>query len=90
MEVKGCFGKKGLERIIRSVNKSNMKKVILFRGTPDYDEKDGYSTYQCIYPDRIYVAMVDFSKSEMLYLQKKGFIFKNENKEVIDVKTLKD
>ncbi len=90
MKIKGYFGKKGLDKIIRYVNKHNVEKKIAFYETADYDEADGFSTYQCLYPSSPFAEVEDFSKSEMLYLQKHGFVFKNENEEIVNVKTLKE
>lgn len=90
MEIKGYFGKKGLDKIIQYVNKYNVEKEIGFYKTADYDEVDGFSTYQCLYPNSPFAEVEDFSKSEMLYLQEHGFVFKNEDEEIVDVKTLKE
>lgn len=90
MKVKGYFGKKGLNKIIRYVKKYNREKKIGFYKTADYDEEDGFSTYRCLYPKRGFDEVEDFSKSEMLYLQEHGFVFKNEDEEIVDVKTLKE
>lgn len=90
MKIKGYFGKKGLNKIIRYVNKHNVEKKITFYETADYDEADGFNTYQCLYPSSPFAEVEDFSKSEMLYLQKHGFVFKNENEEIVNVKTLKE
>ena len=90
MKIKGYFGKKGLDKIIWYVNKHNIEKKIFFYETADYDEVDDFSTYQCLFPSRPFADVEDFSKSEMLYLQKHGFVFKNMNKEIVNVKTLKE
>lgn len=90
MKIKGYFGKKGLDKIIRYVNKYNVEKKIGFYENADYDEEDGFTTYQCLYPSSPFAEVEDFSKSEMLYLQKHGFVFENENKEIVNVKTLKE
>lgn len=90
MKIKGYFRKKDLNKIIRYVNKYNIEKKIGFHETADYDEEDGFSTYQCLYPSSPCAEVEDFSKSEMLYLQKHGFIFENENEEIVNVNTLKE
>lgn len=90
MKIKGYFGKKGMDKIIRYVNKHNVEKEIDFYETADYDEEDGFITYQCLYPSSPFEEVDDFSKSEMLYLQKHGFVFKNENEEIVNVETLKE
>ena len=90
MKIKGYFGKKGLDKIIRYVNKYNVEKKIGFYGNADYDETDGFTTYQCLYPSSPFAEVEDFSKSEMLYLQKHGFVFENENEEIVNVETLKE
>lgn len=90
MKIKGYFGKKDLDKIIRYVNKHNVEKKIDFYETADYDEEYGFNTYQCLYPSSPFAEVEDFSKSEMLYLQKHGFIFENENKEIVNVNTLKE
>lgn len=90
MKIKGYFRKKDLNKIIRYVNKYNIEKKIDFHETADYDEEDGFSTYQCLYPSSPCAEVEDFSKSEMLYLQKHGFIFENENEEIVNVNTLKE
>lgn len=90
MKIKGYFGKKGLNKIIRYVNKYNIEKKIYFYKTADYDEVDGFSTYQCLYPSSPFNEVEDFSKSEMLYLQKHGFIYENEDGEIVNVKILKE
>ena len=90
MEIKGYFGKKGMDKIIRYVNKYNREKEIGFYKTADYNKADGFSTYQCLYPSSPFAEVEDFSKSEMLYLQEHGFVFKNEDEEIVDVKTLKE
>ncbi|MEE1220136.1 MAG: hypothetical protein U0L20_09465 [Ruminococcus sp.] len=90
MKIKGYFGKKGLDKIIRYVNEYNVEKKIGFYGNADYDEVDGFTTYQCLYPSSPCAEVEDFSKSEMLYLQKHGFIFEDENKEIVNIKTLKE
>ena len=90
MKIKGYFGKKGLDEIIRYIKKYNVEKKIGFYETANYDEEDGFSTYQCLFPSIPYAEVEDFSKSEMLYLQKHGFVFENENEEIVNVKTLKE
>lgn len=90
MKIKGYFWKKGLDKIIQYVNKYNVEKKIVFYDDADYDEADGFTTYQCLYPSSPFPEIEDFSKSEMLYLQKHGFVFENEDKEIVNVKTLKD
>lgn len=90
MEIKGYFGKKGMDRIIQDVNKYNSKKEIDLRKTSEYYEEDGFYTYLCFYPDSGVTEVDPFTKSEMLYLQEHGFVFKNEGKEIVDVKTLKE
>ena len=90
MKIKGYFGKKGLDKIIRYVNKYNVEKKIGFYENADYDEADGFTTYLCLYPSSPFAEVEDFSKSEMLYLQKHGFIFENENKEIVNVEALKE
>ena len=78
MEIKGYFGKKGMDEIIRYVNKCKRRKEIGFYETADYDKKGGFSTYQCLYPHPGFDEVDDFSKSEMLYLQQHGFVFEYE------------
>ena len=90
MKIKGYFGKKGLDKIIRYVNKYNVEKKIGFYKDAYYDEADGFSTYQCLYPSSPCAEVEDFSKSEMVYLQEHGFLFENEDEEIVDVKTLKE
>lgn len=90
MKIKGYFGKKGLDKIIRYVNKYNVEKKIVFCETADYDEEDGFSTYRCSYSCSLLTEVEDFSKSEMLYLQKHGFVFVNEDEEIVNVETLKE
>ena len=90
MEIKGCFGKKGMDEIIQRVNEYNEEKKIYFRKTANYDEEDGFSTYQCLYPHGGFDKVDNFSKSEMLYLQEHGFVFKDENVEIVNVETLKN
>lgn len=90
MKIKGYFGKKGLDKIIRYVNKYNVKKKIGFYENADYDEEDIFTTYQCLSPCSLFAEIEDFSKSEMLYLQKLGFVFENKNKGIVNVKTLKE
>lgn len=90
MKIEGYFSKKGLDKIIRYVKKNNVEKEIDFYETADYNKEDGFSTYRCLYPSSPFAEVEDFSKSEMLYLQKHGFVFKNENEEIVDVKTLKE
>lgn len=79
-----------MDKIIRYVNKYNVEKKIGFYENADYDEEDGFTTYQCLYPSSPFAEVEDFSKSELLYLQKHGFVFENENKEIVNVKTLKE
>ena len=90
MKIKGYFRKKSLDEIIQYVNKYNREKEIGFYKTADYNKVDGFSTYQCLYPCKGFDEVDDFSKSEMLYLQEHGFVFKNEDEEIVNVKTLKD
>ena len=90
MIVRGYFEEKGLKKIIKYVESVQREKKIDFYETPDYNEEDGFSTYQCLYPSRGFDEVEDFSKSEMLYLQEHGFIFKNERKEIVNVTTLND
>lgn len=90
MEIKGYFGKRGLDKIIRYVNKYNREKKIGFYKTACYDEENGFSTYQCLYPSSGFDEVEDFSKSEMLYLQEHGFVFENEDEEIVNVKTLRE
>ena len=90
MEIKSYFGKKGLDEIIRYVNKYNVEKEINLRKTDVYYAKDGFSTYLCFYPCYGFSDVEYFSKSELLYLQEHGFVFKNENGEIENVETLED
>ena len=90
MIVRGYFGEKGLKKIIKYVERVQCKKEIDFYETPDYNKEDGFSTYQCLYPCSGFAEVEDFSKSEMLYLQEHGFIFKNEREEIVNVTTLND
>lgn len=90
MKIKGYFGKRGMDKIIWYVNKHNVEKEIDFYETANYDEEDGFSIYQCLYPSSPFAEVDGFSKSEMLYLQKHGFVFKNENEEIVNVETLKE
>lgn len=90
MKIEGYFGKKGLDKIIRYVNKYNVEKKILFYDDADYDEEDGLTFYQCLYPSSPDSKLEDFSKSEMLYLQKHGFVFVYEDMQIVDVETLEE
>lgn len=101
MEIKGYFGKEELDRIIQHVNRCDIEKKICFYEDDYYDEEDGFSAYPCLFPGTTFeevepysiIEMLEteyFSKSEMLYLQKHGFVFENEDEEIVDVKTLKE
>ena len=90
IKINDYFGRERLDKIIRYVNKYNVEKKIGFYKTADYDEERGFSTYQCLYPNPGFYEVDDFSKSDMLYLQLHGFIFENEDEEIVDVKTLKE
>lgn len=90
MKIKGYFGKKGLDKIIQYVNKYNVEKIILFYDDIEYVGEDDFTTYQCLYPSSPYPEMEDFSKSEMLYLQKHGFVFVNDFGEIVNVKELEE
>lgn len=90
MKIKGYFEKEGLDEIIRDVNKYNLERIILFYDLPEYDEDGGFTLYECLYPSNPSSKINDFSKSEMLYLQKHGFVIVDECMQIVNVKTLKE
>lgn len=90
MEIKGYFGKKELDRIIQHVNRCNIEKTLVFYEVSDDDMMDDFRIYECLYPFSPFTETEDLSKSEMLYLQKHGFVFVNEHGEIVNVKTLKE
>ena len=89
-KINDFFGKEGLDKIIRYVNKYNVEKKIGFYKTADYYEEGGFNIYQCLYPNPGFAEVDCFSKSDMLYLQLHGFIFEDEDEEIVDVRTLKE
>lgn len=84
----GYYGKEYLEKYIQYVDKYNIKKEIKVYEDCDYNKEYDFLVYLCHAPHRTFTEELELSKSEMLYLQERGFIFRNSEEKIINVNTL--
>lgn len=88
MEIIGYYGLEYLEKYIQCVDRCNIKKEIELLETCDYNKEYDFLVYLCFAPHRTFIERLELSKSEMLYLQKRGIAFRNREEKIIDVNTL--
>lgn len=88
MNIIGCYGKEYLEEYIQYVDKYNIKKELKVYEDCDYNREYDFLIYLCYAPHRTFIEKLELSKSEMLYLQDHGFVFKDEKEKIVDINIL--